>query len=869
MEKDKKVIYPMMIELNETIKDTVYYVSLPKIVKDKWIELECKSKSTYNPMYNLPTYTLKNMLSTYLDGVINMNPVSNSTDDSKWLVSFKEVNIKIVLNCFKIWVDEFYNKGAIAKDSKRKNDRDDNVKKLATELIALLSMGTFGELQSEEVVLFKDGHAVDKESYQLYPLRIVNYLMGKTIVLKGIETKLLYSSRNELITDTHDFHSGDDYYSFLIRLTVQTLPPENKTYLNIDLSVRRWICRNEKKDGSNFLPNDKNCYIRVKSDRMQSIKTEYSIDEKKNVWKRIDTRCFKECQLENDVPNFVEVLKMPAEYNHGKVGDVLIPFEEGIEGISTSIKSGVSFIDRKTVFEFVQKHVYSLDNISSTVEAVNVRKKVKNTKIDFYENDDPRFINSDNFLKQLDNALNGEALTIEIYADEEIRNALTDKLGQYLNKSTRHKIRYCDIAGITDKLEKTPLSKADNLPGFEIRVNEITKRLKNVNSPTLAFIAIHGKEYFYWLDRKIDVDPKKAIRSGFAETGRLTQFITYEQFDKQEDKVAQADEKYEKKKARAEENGNKMPAQSRTDELNMAIEGAIKDGFRELGVVFDYEINKHMKGKKIVGIHVCNYKRTMYGSIPLFPIIITYDVDRSKVMAYCELVDKVDLPYWKVILGLSKLSLLKDTSDLRKNLSSTTTYRRLDRIINKGDSDVVLIIDANGTSRQIVKGIANSEIQKIEKTEFLQTKKLLIFDERYIDLTECPNELSVIRLRHNDEIPSYFTMDKDIENDEFMQQSGIFKYKNIYYSIDGRAPHERKAFDKNVSKAVDKTSLSHRNMIEIYPIFVTGDERNHAVNEEIAVGIVDMLRSASIQFTSQKTILPLPLHMAVKMEEYI
>lgn len=72
-----------------------------------------------------------------------------------------------------------------------------------------------------------------------------------------------------------------------------------------------------------------------------------------------------------------------------------------------------------------------------------------------------------------------------------------------------------------------------------------------------------------------------------------------------------------------------------------------------------------------------------------------------------------------------------------------------------------------------------------------------------------------------------------------------------------------------MSKAIDKASFSHRNAIEIYPMYVLGEEKNHEDNERIAVGIVGMLRGASIQFTSQKTILPLPLHLAEKMEEYI
>lgn len=89
------------------------------------------------------------------------------------------------------------------------------------------------------------------------------------------------------------------------------------------------------------------------------------------------------------------------------------------------------------------------------------------------------------------------------------------------------------------------------------------------------------------------------------------------------------------------------------------MEGTVLDGFSQLGVVFDYAVNKKMKSKKIFGIHICNYKKTFYGSIPLFPIIISYDVDNSKIMVYCELIDKIHIPYWEAILPLMGNRLMK------------------------------------------------------------------------------------------------------------------------------------------------------------------------------------------------------------------
>lgn len=80
---------------------------------------------------------------------------------------------------------------------------------------------------------------------------------------------------------------------------------------------------------------------------------------------------------------------------------------------------------------------------------------------------------------------------------------------------------------------------------------------------------------------------------------------------------------------------------------------------------------------------------------------------------------------------------------------------------------------------------------------------------------------------------------------------------------------EKDAYDRSESKALTGKRYSHRKMVEIYPMYVSGDEKKHEENEKIAVGIVHLLRGTSIQFTSQMTVLPLPLHLASKMEEYI
>lgn len=892
MSKEEKVIYPMTIELNKTIKHNVYYLKLPSEIKEKWIELErC---ATNKQLYNLPTVSLQNILVNSLEGVVGLNTVSEYSDDSKWLICFEEIDMDILISYFKIWIDEFYVKGSIGKqDKKRKNGEDERVSKLADELKKLISSEKFEGLKKEEKVLFEDGKAIDKDSFSILPQIIIDSLKGKSINIHGREAKLLYCDKNEMITDTNVFCNKDDYYSFVIKLTVQTLPPFNKAYLNVDLSVRRWICRNKDAEGKNYIGNNKNCYIRTSENIMQIIKTQYSSIQKCNVWNSIDERCFNECKQLGKLPDFVDVLKSPAEYNSGAVNDILIPYQEGLSNIETSVKNGVSFNDRDDIMKFLKKYLSATYGINSNLMASQIKKKIRKSKCDFIETDtienvDEEIIyKSKYFSEQLHKALDGKAANFEIYAEKDLQQDLIRYIKAYLGDSSEHKIKVCEYEDLFSEL---PIiensSKEDNLIGYEIRVDEIKEELKNVSEPTVAVIAIHDADYYKYKYKnfkgnknydknksEINIDPKEAIRTGFALTGRLTQFITIEKYEQSADEIEKAKESYIRNKLKYEEKKAEDPSIIRpynkppkTINVNKAINGAVLDAFRQLGVVYDCSAIKAMKGKKIMGISICNYKTTRYGYIKPFPIIVTYDIDASKIMVYCDLLDKVEVPYWKAILGLSKLSVDKHISDLNKTISSTTIYRRLNRVLEKKEKHTIVIVEANGVTRKFIKGITNSELDKSEKNEFNQVTKLLINDDKYLELDASKSSIDVVRIRVNEEVPDYI---HDDLNSKYQDTSGLFNLEEVYYSIDSRPKSEEKTYKKSESKAIKAGRYSHRNIVEIYPLFTSNDIEDFGASKMNSIEITNLMRAISIQFTAQMTILPLPLHLAKKMEEYL
>ncbi len=849
-------IYPMMIELDKTIENEVYYLSLPEKVKKAWVELEEISNPKFSPEKNLPTVTFKKIMLINSDGIIEVNPVSKYTDDIKWLISFKSFKIKEVVECFKIWIEEFYIKGEFSsgfRDDRKYGENNDKIKEYATKFKNSITTSIFNNIVNEKMVLFKDGKVVSKEAYKLFPLKVVDSLIGKSVYFDDKETKLLYSNYDEITTGTNDFYhknNKNDFISFVIKLSLQTLPPHNKVYLNVRLSSRRWISNNYSEDGKNYISNSKNCYIRTSNDKLQVIRAEYNKKENEIVWKNIDLQCYNSTHKDSLKVKFTEVMKCPKQYNNGQIGDVLIPYEDGINDVYTNIKAGVTFNDRENVFNIIKHIVTENEGINSKVEASRIKiSEIKDTAKRFIKKGGS--IDKGYFKDQLNKALDGENLIIEIHSeDDKIKKLLFNKINEFLETDSKYKIEFCEQYDLLNRLEKKSLFNNDNkyddnLFGFEKRIEKIKQNLKKVNDPVISFIVINDKEYFNKLDLKCNVDPKKALRCGFAETGRLTQFITIEQFYKED-----------------EEGAKKV-------NLDKILEHTVLDGFRQIGVVFDYSLNKKIGDKKIVGIHIVNYKSAFFDRvrIPPFPIIVTYDVKYSKVLVYCDLIDKVNVPYWKAILALSRLSYATDIKDRIKIISSTTLLRRLDRLINKDESDVIIIVDANGTSRKFFQGISNSEIERGKINKYNQLDKILIHEDKFLDLSSIKKNVSIVRTRHNEEVPSYITMDRD-NNKSKVNQSGIFKYDKVYYSIDSRPQHEYHSYIKSKLNKMNY-QLSHRHLIEIYPLFISGNERNIVENEINSISIVHILRSASIQFTSQKTILPLPLHLAEKMEEVL
>lgn len=877
MNKDKEYIVPMMFKLDDEIYADVYFLPMPKSLKEKLLNLEEKSNAKFNRSYHyLPLNSLKKLFVTHLDGVVDMKDVSNNTVDDRWIVSDREINTNLVMNIIRSWIEAFYIEET-ELEKKRKNN--DEVKEYANRICEELKDVDFSQnVRKENLLLFNKGRNYDKDGFRILPLLVVNNIIGTDISINGQKTKFYYSGKNEIVTNPTGLKdiNDKDYFSYVVNFSVQTLPPKNESYLNINISIRRWISRNEE-EIKPFLDTEKTVYLKVGGEdnyKLQPMRIKYNFLSKKIDWVLSDKECYSVCYDNSNDDNLndpEDILIKPQLY----IQKALIPFEYGMGNAGKKIKhnmhAGEPFADYKTIFiDIMSKIPFKIEE--EPLEAIKLQYNNENPKS--YFDDYFNIENKERFHQVLQSALFEEQLTVEIWyngGSEKIVEQLKYFLSNHL-EDTATIITTRDLGEFSECLELKNVNSKKNLEGFNDRIDLIENNIEHTNKPTLAFVILAGPGEFKIKDsngnEKSDsrVDPKHAIRIGFAHTGRLTQFITPEAFYEAEKKRLNKIERYKIKMKEYEEGKSEKEPKSlyKSDNYNQVIKNTILDGYRQLGILTDVSKRKMLKNTVVSGIYVCNYINTKNGTtLEPFAIMVTCDFEKMQIKAFAKMETVIEYPYWKFILELSN-EACKKGRNRRIKTSGNGVIKCFEKLIKDEKNHLVVII-ADGTSRKLIKGISNSEIIKYLDEDKKQINELYIDNfEGGIITTDKLNNISLIRMRVNNEVPDYYPGKN--EKQEFMNKSGVYKYEDVYYSLDTRTERESHTLDEKESRVINNSAFTHRNIEEIYPMYV-GDNFN---NIEHCILNIHNLRKASIQFETQKTVLPLPLHLAkLIIDDYI
>ncbi len=250
---------------------------------------------------------------------------------------------------------------------------------------------------------------------------------------------------------------------------------------------------------------------------------------------------------------------------------------------------------------------------------------------------------------------------------------------------------------------------------------------------------------------------------------------------------------------------------------------------------------------------------------PLGPhVILLSGSSYAKVYVECDAFDHKRVPYHEAAFELARLCVGQNNPQTTKETLSGALKEKM--MIWKNiyrEKNLLVLIEGNWDNYKIFKGITDKALHEYVYLKPYCPQKLLINDEvenGKIDFNETG--IRIVRIKRNDDVPDYYT-DLTDENQHRMT-SGLFKYGYDYWSVLNR-PNDKTYWKSFINTQYDSPTqkFAERDMIEIYPIQLQRED-----DPDEWVIFANSLRNGFIQY-SQVAVLPIPLHLANALEEYV
>lgn len=817
-------IYPLAYKLSPKQSCTLYYLGFPASWKTTLLNIARKKNPKFKDEYGLPTNALKKLVDSWMEGIIALAPLKMGSHDERWITScyeYSEKNIHALCSIIKTWVKATY-----VTPSKA----DPIVKKLAKEFCDTMNWEELAAVRStDEVCLTLENGTVCEAAYQAIPLLAINRLLGKEITLSGQTLHLCYVAKNQLVSDPITDMRSHHQYSFVFDVSVQTTPPERKALLLCQMSIRRWIPDNYNKERTPFLTNAVNAHIKISEDKYCQVPIVYGYTARQPVWKEQDEECYNICGYAQ-LPSAEAVVKNPAAY----AKKILLPYKNGMAGFATSkIGTGVSVVDKASLYRAVSALLG--DMICEQPEAERVM--LRGQKLKKY-NSPQDYEDSEDFRNWVSRCTETDQITFELYG------LWKDASQQRLLKQIETKIKQ-DFGDEKDTSSlkvrcvcKEVGSLADSMPDDKLqtqitRCGEIAVLLGDTDGVTACIFVLPGQEN-YGVG-----DPKSVLRNAFARTGRVVQFVTPGE----------------------DANQNK-------------IENAVYDLYRQLGVVTLLD-PKHKQPDLVhtpcVGMHLCTQVQGISNKARFLPLYIAVDLTEGKTRVHCDAFSNRTVSYREACIEMAQLFWKSDLEQRCVDASRTPAKQKLIELKNRYDTlenGVLVFVQSDGNTRAVWGGISDKEIGGYAMIgEYCPSLINVGTPQSPYLLSLADSGVRIIRIRSNQEVPDYFTELSVKATDDNLQHSstsGIFKYEDVYWGIHMKPNDNRYTWSFRESKInYPLHSFAEKDMIELYPLQLQpGDDAASWIF------YANALRDISIQY-NQSTVLPLPLHLAKALEEYL
>lgn len=502
----------------------------------------------------------------------------------------------------------------------------------------------------------------------------------------------------------------------------------------------------------------------------------------------------------------------------------------------SKIGTGVSVVDKASLHQSIFGLLQDCDMVLEQPEATRISRRGQNFSC---LRNPQEYSSSEEFRQWVKKCVETDEINFEIYGmwqdpvQQELLRQIQDKIEQDFGPNTPTScLQICcickEVGNLTDAMP-------DDRKETKIRYcDEMAATIGKTDVVTACMFVLPGQDQY-----SKGGDPKRVIRNAFAQTGRVVQFITPEE-----------NEGYSK------------------------IQNAVYDLYRQLGVVTLLNPSKELPplaNTPCVGMYLCTQVHGIANKARFLPLYVTVNIPEGKTRVYCDAFSKRGVSYREACLEMAKLFWDSNLEQRCVEASRVPAKQKLIELKNhfysKEDS-VLLVVQSDGTTRAVWSGISDKEIGCYDVIEsYCPTEINVGMPKSPYKMSLLDSGVRIIRIRSNQEVPDYYTDLSKKSTEERLQltsSSGIFQYGDVYWGIHAK-PNDPQYTSSFKDSRIDypKQRFAEKDMIELYPLQLQPGD-----TAENWVFYTNALRHIPIQY-NQSLVLPLPLHLAEGLEEYL
>lgn len=834
MGRQYESIQPLSFSLPSSLPWKGWLLQIP----ESWKAALSTLTNNLNRDRQLPLKDLNAVLQLLIADLFCVVPGAGRSDSRDWLVSEQPINTNIIALIAKAWVKETFTKVTEQEKSTVMNAlKGDDIAWIPLELdLAAWQAGPNQTAQTSNGLL-----------WQLLPAFAANQF-GDHQIDFGVEGKrdLFRAPADagiELISWTpFQLRTNAQSYpwSCVITFSVQTIAFDPHPRLYCDFSIRRWVI-----DPETYFRRDKpTVYLTAQVPWIEGLTSNpHSFQTTKIIRKSGTPPTLHPLDKVSSILTTLDVQRTLPDFNARRFQAML---DEGIAVTFSNRMSpqyhemGIGFMpkDREFLFEQVSEQLKPYFGVSQQYSRKH--REPSNPKVFKAEQDKYRLKNpktqtaSDSHRfrrKRLAEAM-GESVVFEVlYQDEATSSVFCQTIAQYFSLPScdpgmyalpelKITLRLLPLGSLGGQLRlDSRFSKHQQRArqAVDERLDEISTNLGKVDLPTLSFVELQGEEHFDHLGQ--DTDPKNTLRIGLARSGRHSQF-----FDA--DSLA--------------------PSEQRA--LNSLL-----DGLRQWGIKPPLPMMDGLPPSLfVVGLHVITQNRntSASGKRQIFPVFVGLEIDpftENKGIPYARIPGSKDwIRYDQALLQLGSETVTGYGSDEQANDFIKQIIQSLPDLGN-----TVLLCDAQNARH----------VWKFLRYGTLTRDRISFNGEQPYPITQLAGlRIALIRSSERHETPQWIVPDGAFTK-------GIFAITDrVYASTYGMVVTQKTG---NFTRFQESNYAHGRKRAwnpAMYEITVAAMQPQD--KPDVIAGLVHALRDCAIQF-KDATSLPLPLHLAKKMREYL